>query len=91
MLNHTKLWEERLVKAGKSGWIMIDLDAPFWYQLPNYFDPVLPTHYNFEASIVEIATCMRYVDGGGESGKLFLAKPHEVVRYARILKRLSKL
>jgi hypothetical protein len=70
---------------------LIDLDAPFWYQLPNYFDPVLPTHYNFEASIVEIATCMRYVDGGGESGKLFLAKPHEVVRYARILKRLGKL
>ena len=31
------------------------------------------------------------LDGGGESGKLFIAKPHEIVRYARILKRLGKL
>jgi len=91
VLAHTKLWEEKLAKAGKSGWIMIDLDAPFWFQLPHYFDPVLPTHYNFEASMVEISTCMRYVDGGGESGKLFIAKPHEVVRFARILKRLGRL
>jgi hypothetical protein len=91
VLGHTKLWEDKLAKADKSGWIIIDLDAPFWFQLPHYFDPVLPTHYNFEASLVELATCMRYVDGGGDSGKLFIAKPHEVVRFARILKRVGKL
>jgi len=85
MLSHTKLWEEQLAGVGKLGWILIDFDAPFWFQLPHYFDPILPTHYQFEASMVEPATCLRYVDSGGDSGKLFIARPHEVVRYARML------
>jgi hypothetical protein len=41
--------------------------------------------------MVEMATCMRYVDGKGDSGRLFIARPHEVVRYARLLREMGLL
>lgn len=91
LLAETRRWEQALVSAGRSGWILLDLDSPFWFQIPHYFDPELPAHYDFEASIVEFATALRYVDRGGESGRLFLARPHEVARFARILQRLGRL
>lgn len=91
LLNHTRRWEKELVGPGPSGWIIIDLDAPFWFQIPFYYDPKSSSHYTFEASVVAFAAALRYVERGGESGKLFPAKPHEVVRFARILRRLGRL
>jgi hypothetical protein len=91
LLAETQRWEQALVSAGRSGWILLDLDSPFWFQIPHYYDPELPAHYDFEASIVEFATALRYVDRGGESGRLFPARPHEVVRFARMLQRLGRL
>ncbi len=82
----TKEWEKRVLGSDRPGWIMIGLDSPFWCQAPCYYDPEYPTFCQEEASVVELTAAMRYVAGGGESGKLFLAKPHEVVRYARLLR-----
>jgi hypothetical protein len=82
----TQNWEKRLVEENKRGWIMIGLDAPFWCQPPFYYDPEYPTFCEEETSVVEMTAAMRYAARGGESGRLFLAKPHEVVRFARLLR-----
>ncbi len=82
----TKQWEKRLAEEKRMGWIMIGLDSPFWCQPPFYYDPQYPTFCKEETSVVELMAAMQYANSGGESGKLFLAKPHEVVRYARLLR-----
>jgi len=87
----TQKWEKRLIEENKRGWIMIGLDAPFWCQPPHYYDPDYPTFCEEETSVVELAAAMRYASAGGESGKLFLAKPHEVVRFARMLRERGLL
>jgi hypothetical protein len=87
----TQEWEKRLIGESRCGWIMIGLDAPFWCQPPFYYDPDYPTFCKEETSVVELTAAMRYVAKGGESGKLFLAKPHEVVRYARLLREMGGL
>jgi len=83
----TQEWERKVVESGRSGWIMVGLDSPFWCQPPFYYDPEYPTFCKEETSVVELTAAMRYVNTGGESGRLFLAKPHEVVRYARLLSK----
>ncbi|MGC9348051.1 MAG: hypothetical protein ACP5JG_07935 [Anaerolineae bacterium] len=87
----TQSWEERLTTESRPGWIMIGLDSPFWCQPPFYYDPDFPTFAEEETSVVELTAAMRYANGGGESGKLFLAKPHEVVRFARMLRERGDL
>jgi hypothetical protein len=82
----TKEWEKRLIGGRRPGWIMIGLDSPFWCQPPFYYDPRYPTFCKEETSVVELTAAMQYASSGGESGKLFLAKPHEVVRFARLLR-----
>jgi hypothetical protein len=82
----TREWEKRLIERGQRGWIMIGLDAPFWFQPPFYYDPEYPTFCKEETSVVEFTAAMRYASKGGDSGRLFLAKPHEVVRFARLLR-----
>ncbi len=93
LLRETQLWEKQLVGSDQGAWVMIDLDAPFWFQVPVYYDPDLPGHYQragFESTIVEYARALKYVERGGDSGKLFLAKPHELIRYIRVLQRRGK-
>ena len=66
---------------------MLDLDAPYWFQLPHYFDRTSAGYAGFESNMVVLPDCMRYAHSGGESGRLFPARPHEVVRYARLLQK----
>ncbi len=74
-LNDFKRWEKQLVEEEKPGWIIVSLDAPFWGFSPFYFD-----HGHM------LKAAMEYVGSEGETGKLFTATPHEVARYAKILK-----
>ncbi len=94
LTHETQLWEKELVGSDRGAWIMIDMDAPFWFQVPVYYDPDQPAHYHregFDSSSMEFARALKYADRGGDSGKLFLVKPHELVRYVRMLQRLGRL
>ena len=75
-------WEKKMVAAKRAGWIMIGLDSPFWGMVPCYFGLA-----SKGLSLSELQKTMSYARDGGDSGKLFLAKPHEVVRFARLLKQ----
>ncbi|MFW6120081.1 MAG: hypothetical protein ACOC80_04175 [Petrotogales bacterium] len=77
-----KKWEETLVNSRKKGWIIIGLDSPFWGMVPCYFGLA-----SKGLSLEKVQKAMVYAKNGGTSGRLFLAKPHEVVRYAKILKK----
>jgi hypothetical protein len=49
--------------------------------VPVYYDPDEPVHYHregFDSSAMEFARALKYVARGGDSGKLFLVKPHEL-------------
>jgi hypothetical protein len=37
-------------------------------------------------SLEKVQKAMIYAKNGGTSGRLFLAKPHEIARYAKLLK-----
>ncbi len=74
-------WERKLVNAGRHGWIIIGLDSPFWGMVPCYFGLA-----SKGLSLKALQEAMIYARGGGESNQLFLAKPHEVVRFAHMLK-----
>lgn len=76
-----KKWEEKLVNSRKKGWIIIGLDSPFWGMVPCYFGLA-----SKGLSLEKVQKAMIYAKNGGTSGRLFLVKPHEVVRYAKILK-----
>jgi hypothetical protein len=60
---------------------MIGLDSPFWGMVPCYFGLA-----SKGLSLTALQEAMIYARDGGESGKLFLAKPHEVVRFARLMR-----
>jgi hypothetical protein len=68
-------WEEQLTKGGQKGWITLALDFPYFGLPPSYL-----------RELGRLAEVMAYAASGGASKKLFLAKPHEVVRYAKILR-----
>ncbi|MEM2240488.1 MAG: hypothetical protein QXL27_09370 [Candidatus Bathyarchaeia archaeon] len=78
-------WEEKLSSEGKPGWIIASIDIPFWGEPIIYLNPKLSTN------LAKLYTAMDYVASGGKSKKLFFAKPHEVVRFARILDRKGLL
>ena len=73
-------WEQKMLQANKNGWIIIGLDAPFWGFVPCYFGIA-----SKGLSLTGLQECMSFALKGGESGKLFLAKPHEVVRFAKLM------
>ncbi len=80
-LDDLRRWEKQLIEANRQGWILIGLDSPFWGMVPCYFGIA-----SKGLSLTDVQRAMSYARDGGESGKLFLAKPHEVVRFAKLLR-----
>jgi len=78
-------WEEKLLSEGRPGWIIASIDTPFWGEPFSYFNSKSPTN------ITKLHQAMDYVAHGGKSKKLFIAKPHEVIRYAVLLSRRGLL
>jgi len=74
-------WEKEL-SGTKNAWITIGLDSPFWGMVPCYFGVASK---GLDLSLLRKA--MLYASEGGESGKLFLVKPHELVRYVRLIQK----
>jgi hypothetical protein len=63
------------------GWIIIGLDSPFWGMVPCYFGLA-----SKGMSLFHLQQVMTYARDGGESGKLVIVKPHEVFRFAKLLR-----
>lgn len=71
-------------------WIVMTYDAPFFGLSPIYlggvrskYDATGPERLGMQ----KVVDAMIYVrDGGGASKRLFLVKPHELARYARLLR-----
>ncbi len=85
-LDRLKDWERRIPSHRRSGWIVLGFDLPFYGLCPSYLGGT-----KVDASMESVLRAMQYAASGGKVGRLFLAKPHEVVRYARILQELGKL
>lgn len=79
-LEDLKIWEKRIQGEGKLGWIIVSIDSPFWGFM----------FYEMKSGNMLI-DAMNFIKKGGESGKLFCATPHEIARYARIIKRRNLL
>jgi hypothetical protein len=73
-------WEKKMIEAQRSGWIIIGLDSPFWGMVPCYFGLA-----SKGLSLHRLQEAMTFARDGGDSGRLFMARPHEVVRFARLL------
>jgi len=71
-----KNWEERILSEGKLGWIIVSADSPFWGFM----------FYEMKSGNM-LVDAINFIKKGGESGKLFSATPHEIARYAKIMKR----
>ena len=72
-------WEKRLTDENRPGWILLGLDSPFWGMVPCYFGLA-----SKGLTLAAVQETMSYAVSGGESGRLFPAKPHEVVRFASL-------
>lgn len=78
--NQIQKVENRIVSEAPHGWINFAFDMPSYGLAPNYL-----------RAMEALVEAMTYVTSGGNSKKLFIAKPHEVARYARILQKQNKL
>lgn len=85
-LKELREWERRMLDEANPGWIIIGQDSPFWGMVPCYFGIA-----SKGLSLFHLQEAMTYARDGGESGKLFLARPHEVARYARLLRERKLL
>ena len=88
-LERVKEWEAKCLAAGGMQWITLAFDTPFFALTPNYLGEIETESYRKGwakyAGMNYIMEAMQYVrHTGGESGKLFLVKPHELERYARM-------
>lgn len=77
-LEDLKKWEAEILKKGKFGWIIVSIDSPFWGFM----------FYEMKSGNMLI-DAMNFIRKGGTSGKLFSATPHEISRYAKIIKQRS--
>ncbi len=84
-LKDVRKWEKVICNEDRPGWAIIGLDSPFWGMVPCYFGVA-----SKGLDLTILMTAMKYVINGGESGRLFLLKPHEIARYARLLLELGK-
>ncbi len=71
-----KKWEEKISKKGESGWIIISIDSPFFGFM----------FYEMKSGN-KLIDAMNLIKKGGASGKLFSATPHEISRFAKIIKQ----
>ncbi len=74
-------WEKVMIETRRKGWIIIGLDSPFWGMVPCYFGLA-----SKGLSLHELQKVMTYARDGGDSGRLFIVRPHEVARFARLLR-----
>ena len=77
-LEDLKKWEERILSQDRLGWIIVSIDSPFWGFM----------FYEMKDGN-KLVDAINFIKKGGESGKLFSATPHEIARYAAIMKRKS--
>ena len=75
-LEDIKNWEERILSEGKLGWIIVSADSPFWGFM----------FYEMKSGNM-LVDAINFIKKGGESGKVFSATPHEIARYAKIMKK----
>jgi len=85
-LDKLKDWATRMPGHRRPGWIVLGFDLPFYGLCPAYLGGAKP-----DVSMESILRAMQFAKSGGKTGRLFLAKPHEVVRYAKILRGLGAL
>jgi hypothetical protein len=84
-LNKLKHWKNSIPSHRRKGWIVLGFDLPFYGLCPAYFGGAKPG-----VSMESVLEAMQFAAaGGGVTQRLFLATPHEVVRYARILQKLK--
>ena len=96
-----KKWEqegiERMTKTGRAEWIVMGFDTPFYGLTPNYlgeieFEPMRTGWARHALGMRSIYAFMQYVRRtGGDSGRLFLVKPHELYRFAKIAQAENKI
>ena len=85
-------WEEK-TPVDANDWIVMCYDTPFFGVSPTYMGWMESAKSGmFESTrkfgMQGIMEAMQYVrNGGGQSGRLFMLKPHELVRYARLLRK----
>ncbi len=81
VLNRLKEWEKQVAaEEHPHGWIIFSFDMPSYGLCPHYL-----------RGMEALVQAMTYAAAGGAQKKLFLAKPHEVVRYARILHKNQQI
>ena len=81
-MSDLKNWEKKIIDSKKKGWIILGLDSPFWGMVPCYFGIA-----SKGMSLHELQKVMTFARDGGESGKLFIVKPHEMVRFVRLMRK----
>ena len=86
-----KQWEQVYSKTETPGWIVLPFDTPFFALSPNYLGDIeadrMRNGFAKFGGIPYIQQAMQYVRRtGGDTGKLFMLKPHELYRYAKLLK-----
>ncbi|MBR5553442.1 MAG: hypothetical protein IKV98_06295 [Clostridia bacterium] len=85
-----KQWEKEYVEQKRCGWINLAFDTPFFALSPTYTYDIeneyMRTGWAKCGGLRFLAEAMHYVRRtGGETGKLFMLKPHEMYRYAQLL------
>jgi hypothetical protein len=84
-----KDWEKRLGMRHRAGWVFLTFDLPFYGLAPAYLGGAAST--SLRTTIESVLKAMQYAASGGPRKRLFLAKPHEVLRYSQVLQQLGKL
>lgn len=96
-----KKWENdclaRMKESGKAEWIVMGFDTPFYGLTPNYlgeieFEDMRLGWAKHAHGMKSIYSFMQYVRrSGGDSGRLFLVKPHELYRFTEIAYSKGKI
>ena len=90
-IDFLKEWEGK-IPGDESNWIVLSYDTPFFGVAPTYMCVFEGESYDLNFvrrfGMQTIVEAMQYVrKGGGASGRLFLLKPHELYRYAHLLRK----
>ena len=92
-----KKWEQdciaRFDASGRAEWITMGFDTPFYGLTPNYLGEIEFEYMrSWTLGMRSIYAFMQYVRRtGGDSGRLFLVKPHELYRFAKLAQAAGKL
>ena len=83
----------RFDASGRAEWITMGFDTPFYGLTPNYLGEIEFEYMrSWTLGMRSIYAFMQYVRRtGGDSGRLFLVKPHELYRFAKLAQAAGKL